>query len=96
MVLHRDGDAFDGLLGVGIFHHAVDTVQGLLHKGQHAVVVIVPEVGQLRGTGGLRRGTFQGQLAALAVVVHIVLTAAVDGVPGIAVGDAAAVGVGHI
>ena len=32
----------------------------------------------------------------MAVVVHIVLTAAVDGVPGIAVGDAAAVGVGHV
>ena len=96
VVQHTDLDPLEGLSGLGIIHHAMHTVADLLHVGQHAVVVIVPEVGQLRGGGSFDRGALHRDLAALPKGVHIILTATRDGVPSSAIGDTVVIGVRHI
>ena len=82
MIQHTNGDALDGLSGLGIIHNAVHTITGLLHECQHAIVIVAPKIGQLRGIGGLGSGTLHSHLAALGISVHIILTTTSDGIPG--------------
>ena len=74
-------------VGDGSLH----SVKDLLDVGQHAVVVDVPEIGQLRGVRSLVVGAFDGHFAALCVIIHVVLTASVDGVPRVSIDDAVVV-----
>ena len=53
MVLDGDSDTGQGFIRIGIGHHAMDAIEGFFHEGEHAVVVVVPEIGQLTGTRGL-------------------------------------------
>ena len=62
-------------------------VEALLHITQHTVVVVVPIHRHGRGIGNIAVGGLDGHFAALGVVVHVVLTAARNGVPLVTVDD---------
>ncbi len=96
VVEHGDRHALNGLSRHGVLHDAVHAVEALLYQGQHAVVVVVPEVRQLRGRRGFGGRALNGHLTALAVVVHVVLAATRDGVPCVAVNDAVGARARHI
>ena len=88
MVVPLDADGgFDGLARLGIDDGAMDAIEALLHVAQHTVVVVVPVHGHRRGIGDVNVGGLNRHFAALGIVVHVVLTAARNGVPLVTVDD---------
>ena len=95
VVSHNAHRSLNGLAGFGIGDGAVNAVETLLHITQQAVVVVIPIGGHRRGIGRVYTGTFNGDLAALLVVVHVVLAASANHVP-VATAHDAIVEVGHV
>ncbi len=74
--------------GGGVGHGALQAVERLFHVIDERPVVVIPQVGQLGCRQQLDIRDLQGKFPALVKEVHVILPAAADGIPGIAVGDA--------